>query len=80
MRETHQDIPPLVVESVVKTYRSRRRSEPPVTAVDGVSFTIAPGAAATPPAPSTPALRVLLTPCSDSHRIGERSPRPARGW
>jgi peptide/nickel transport system ATP-binding protein len=45
MRETHQDIPPLVVESVVKTYRSRRRSEPPVTAVDGVSFTIAPGAA-----------------------------------
>jgi peptide/nickel transport system ATP-binding protein len=45
MRESQQDIPPLVVDSVVKTYRSRRRGEEPVRAVDGVSFTIAPGAA-----------------------------------
>jgi peptide/nickel transport system ATP-binding protein len=37
-------IPPLVVEAAVKTYGSRRRSEPAVKAVDGVSFTIAPGA------------------------------------
>ena len=39
-----RDIPPLVVEAAVKTYRSQRRGEPAVTAVDDVSFTIAPGA------------------------------------
>jgi peptide/nickel transport system ATP-binding protein len=33
-----------VVDSVVKTYGARRRREPDVTAVGGVSFTIAPGA------------------------------------
>ncbi len=37
-------VPPLVVTDAVRTYRSRRRGEPEVTAVDGVSFTIAPGA------------------------------------
>jgi peptide/nickel transport system ATP-binding protein len=36
--------PPLVVDGVRKVYRSRRRGEPATTAVDGVSFTIAPGA------------------------------------
>ncbi len=36
--------PPLVVDAVRRTYRSRRRGEPDTTAVDGVSFTLAPGA------------------------------------
>jgi len=35
--------PPLSVDHVVKTYRARGRTQ--VTAVDDVSFTIAPGAA-----------------------------------
>ena len=38
-------VPPLVVDSVTKTYATRGRRRNTVTAVDDVSFTIAPGAA-----------------------------------
>jgi peptide/nickel transport system ATP-binding protein len=38
-------VPPLVVDSVTKTYATRGRRKSVVTAVDDVSFTIAPGAA-----------------------------------
>ncbi len=38
-------IPPLVVDGVSRTYRSRRRGEADTTALDAVSLTIAPGAA-----------------------------------
>jgi peptide/nickel transport system ATP-binding protein len=40
-----QQVPPLVVTDVVKTYPGRGRPKRPVIAVDHVSFTIAPGAA-----------------------------------
>jgi peptide/nickel transport system ATP-binding protein len=38
-------VPPLVVEGVTKTYRTRGRGGLTMTAVDDVSFTVAPGAA-----------------------------------
>jgi peptide/nickel transport system ATP-binding protein len=38
-------VPPLEVSNIVKTYTSRRGGKQVVTAVDSVSFTIAPGAA-----------------------------------
>jgi len=43
--ESPSVVPPLVVESVTKTYATRGRHKAPVTAVDDVSFAIAPGAA-----------------------------------
>lgn len=42
---TRPDVPPLVVDGVTKTYRVRGRDRRTMTAVDDVSFTIAPGAA-----------------------------------
>jgi ABC-type glutathione transport system ATPase component len=42
---TQGGVPPLVVDHVVKTYRVRGRNRRLMTAVDDVSFTIAPGAA-----------------------------------
>jgi ABC-type glutathione transport system ATPase component len=39
------DVPPLVVNSVIKNYRVRGRTRKLVTAIDDVSFTIEPGAA-----------------------------------
>jgi peptide/nickel transport system ATP-binding protein len=39
------DTPPMALQGVTKTYRARRRRGATVTAVDDVSFTIAPGAA-----------------------------------
>ncbi|MGI8667817.1 MAG: ABC transporter ATP-binding protein [Jatrophihabitans sp.] len=42
---TSRDVPPLTVESVSKSYRARGRARALTTAVDDVSFTIAPGAA-----------------------------------
>lgn len=38
-------VPPLAVEGVTKTYRTRGRGQRTMTAVDDVSFTVAPGAA-----------------------------------
>jgi ABC-type glutathione transport system ATPase component len=44
-RPTADSVPPLVVDGVSKTYKVRGRARRLVTAVDDVSFTIAPGAA-----------------------------------
>jgi ABC-type glutathione transport system ATPase component len=44
-RPTADSVPPLMVDGVSKTYKVRGRARRLVTAVDDVSFTIAPGAA-----------------------------------